>query len=329
MIRLFLILLFFSNLLQAQTDSADANAESVTSQELINRMSDATKKLNYEGEFVFTRGEQMDVMHMVHKSDDSGEREKIVSLTGPAREIIRNNQTVTSIFPDTQEVMVERSHAQSFATKLPVSLEAVADNYEFSTIGNERIAGRDSWVVSVTPKDTFRYGYHLWIDKETYLLLKSELRDEAGVPLEVVMFTELQLRDTFSDDVFSPSISGKEYTWYEFAGDSTVAAADVTITDSKWQVTWLPSGFRLSNHNGHVPGEQDGFLEHMIYSDGVSMVSIFIEKRDSGPDVNSGALKIGGVNVYARIAGDYQVTAVGAVPQATVIRMVDSVTTGQ
>ncbi len=85
MIRLFLIMLFSTSLLQAQTDSSGAEVESVTSQELINRMSDATKKLNYEGEFVFTRGEQMDVMHMVHKADDNGEREKIVSLTGPAR----------------------------------------------------------------------------------------------------------------------------------------------------------------------------------------------------------------------------------------------------
>jgi sigma-E factor negative regulatory protein RseB len=328
MSRLLLSLLLTGSLLQIQPCLAQSPVDTISSQELINRMSEATKKLNYEGEFVFTRGEQMDVMRMMHKSDNNGEREKIISLTGPAREIIRNNQTVTCIFPDTQQVMVERSHAQSFATKLPVSIEAVADFYDFSIIGNERVAGRDSWMVSVTPKDTFRYGYHLWIDKDTYLMLKSELRDEAGIPLEVVMFTELQLSDTFSDELFTPSINGKEYTWYEYAGDSSNVPVP-TAVDSSWQVTWLPNGFRLSNHNAHAPGDQDGFLEHMIYSDGVSMVSIFIEKHDSGPEMNTGALKIGGVNVYARIAGDYQVTAVGEVPQATVMRMADSVTAGQ
>ena len=98
-------------------------------------------------------------------------------------------------------------------------------------------------------------------------------------------------------------------------------------------MTWAPEGFKLSMHNektspaGSTAGT--GFLEHFIYSDGVSMVSIFIEKLAAGTSVQSGPQKIGGVNVYARGAGDYQVTAVGEVPQATVMRMVDSVVAGR
>jgi sigma-E factor negative regulatory protein RseB len=103
------------------------NLHAQTSEQLINMMADATKNLNYEGTFIFLRGDDMDVMRILHRLDDNGEREKIIALTGPAREIIRNNNTVTCIFPDKQEVMVERSRAQGFPSKLPEAIEVLAD----------------------------------------------------------------------------------------------------------------------------------------------------------------------------------------------------------
>ena len=192
------------------------NLHAQTSEQLINMMADATKNLNYEGTFIFLRGDDMDVMRILHRLDDNGEREKIIALTGPAREIIRNNNTVTCIFPDKQEVMVERSRAQGFPSKLPEAIEVLADYYEFSTIGDERIAGKDAWVVQILPKDEFRYGYQLWIDKENFLLLKSEMRNDMGKSLELVMFTELKLLTTIGDEMFKPSVSGNEYTWYHY-----------------------------------------------------------------------------------------------------------------
>lgn len=297
-----------------------------TSAELINRMSEATKKLDYEGVFVFSRGDKMDVMRILHKFDGESEREKITSLTGHAREIIRNGQTVTCIFPDTQEVMVERSRAESISSKLPEPIEAISDHYQFSTAGDERIAGRDTWVVSISPRDAYRYGYQLWIDKENHLLLKSELRDESGEPLEMVMFTQLEIHDALPDELFSPSITGREFTWYQYTQENgAVAAAAATEVSgpSQWQVTWMPEGFSLSDYDER--NVTDTPLEHMIYSDGVSSVSIFIERITGADPANTGTMNLGGVNVYARTEDGYQVTAVGEVPQATVKRMVDSV----
>lgn len=330
MTRIGPILLLFSSFLQAQQNSADVPADIYTSQQLIERMSDATKKLNYAGVFVFTRGDEMDVMRMLHKADANGEREKIVSLTGPAREIIRNNQTVTCIFPDTQEVMVERSRAQNFTTKLAEPIEAIASYYQFSTMGSERIAGRDSWMVNVTPKDEFRYGYRLWIDQETFLLLKSELTDEAGVALEVVMFTELELPESIDDGLFTPTITGKEYTRYEYVSQDPVNTdTGNSSSGGQWQVSWLPAGFNLSDHSDNTYPSDGDFLKHLIYTDGVSMVSIFIEKIGAETAENLGSMNFGGVNVYARSMGEYQVTTVGEVPRSTVMRIGDSVLTGR
>jgi sigma-E factor negative regulatory protein RseB len=297
-----------------------------TSEELINMMADATKNLNYEGTFIFSRGDDIDVMRILHRLDDDGEREKIIALTGPAREIIRNNDTVTCIFPDKQEVMVERSRAQGFPSKLPEAIEVLSEFYEFSTIGDERMAGKDAWVVQILPKDEFRYGYQLWIDKDNHLLLKSEMQNDMGKTLELVMFTELELRESIIDEMFEPSVSGHEYTWYQYIQEEYVSDnSSGNSLSNGWQVTWMPAGFKLNEYDGNSKSMNNSTLEHMIYSDGISTVSIFIESLNDQLPINTGSMNIGGVNVYSRSTNGFQVTAVGEVPQPTVMRMVDSV----
>ena len=108
------------------------------------------------------------------------------------------------------------------------------------------------------------------------------------------------------------------------ASDAVAAAAATEVSGpSQWQVTWMPEGFSLSDYDER--NVTDTPLEHMIYSDGVSSVSIFIERITGADPANTGTMNLGGVNVYARTEDGYQVTAVGEVPQATVMRMVDSV----
>jgi len=315
-----LLLFVCLGLLQLPAQADDVHS----SEQLINKMSDATRTLNYEGVVIFTRGNKTDVMQVLHKYENSEEREKMVSLTGHAREIIRNNQTVTCIFPDTKEVLVEKSRAHSVTSKLPDRIEAISDYYEFTTTGEERIAGRDTWSVNITPKDTYRYGYQLWIDKESHLLLKSELQDETGAAIEQVMFTQLEFYDTLDDELFKPSISGSEYTWYEYTNDTRRVSED-TGNQHRWQITWMPAGFNLSNYDGKTMSTGDVSLEHMIYTDGVSMISVFVEQLGDQQVSNTGSSKLGGVNVYSITADGYQVTAIGEVPQTTVQRMVESI----
>jgi sigma-E factor negative regulatory protein RseB len=300
-----------------------------SSEELINGMMDATRTSNYEGIFVFKRGQDMEVMRILHKNDDSGELEKITALTGYAREFIRNNDTVTCIFPDKEEVMVERSQAQGFAGKITESLELIAEYYDFSTIGQDRVAGRDTWLVRISPKDEHRYGYQMWIDKDSQLLLKSEMLDDEGEVLEMVMFTEIRIHDSIADELFTPSISGAEYTWYQYTQESLDNITPQSQAGGGWQLTWMPAGFRLSVYDGHSLTQKNDPLQHMIYSDGISTVSIFIEKIGADRVIDSGSLRLGAVNVYSKTTNGFQVTAVGEVPQPTVMRMVNSLASGE
>jgi len=299
---------------------APADDDAKFSKELLQHMSEAVKKLNYEGTFVFMRGDRLDAMHILHKYSGEGELEKIVSLTGYAREIIRNNQTVTCIFPDTREVVVEKTKAETFPSRLPGTVDSIADYYDFFLDGEERIAGRETWVVRISPKDPFRYGYQLWIDQENHLLLKSELRANDGSPIERLMFTRIALHDSMDDSLFAPSISGEGFTWHQYQQDVRPGGQD-----QQWQVTWMPEGFRLNDYDMESVSASGRSVDHMIFSDGVATVSIFVERPGDTSLADLGLANIGGVNVYVKVKDGYQFTAVGEVPADTVKRMVDSV----
>ncbi|MEQ8663969.1 MAG: sigma-E factor regulatory protein RseB domain-containing protein, partial [Gammaproteobacteria bacterium] len=65
-----------------------------TAQGWLEDMHDATRHLNYDGVFVYQRGAQLDTMRLVHRYHDDVEQERLISLSGPAREVIRDGTLV-------------------------------------------------------------------------------------------------------------------------------------------------------------------------------------------------------------------------------------------
>lgn len=317
----FLLLLACIGAANAYADSDSA----LSAQQLLNNMSRALSTLNYDGTFIYQRGHQMDSMRLIHKANKDGEFERLISLTGSPREVIRNNESVTCIFPDNQSVMVEKSRPEKLVSPLPESIETVASNYTFEIAGEDRVTGRHAWIIHIIPNDQYRYGYQLWIDKENNLLLKSELRNEDGMPLEQIMFTQLNILDTVPDSLLKPSLSGTNYTWYE----NSPAEVSKKLGESPWKVTWMPAGFSMKDYVKQMGDNSDSVVEHLIYTDGVAMVSVFIEKLRKDLSVSIGPSRLGGVNAFARSFDGYQVTAVGEVPQATVQGMANSVVINQ
>ena len=300
---------------------ADENT-SLQAQQLINSMSKATRELNYDGIFVYQRGSQMETMRLIHKADVDGEHERMVSLTGNAREVIRDGKSVTCIFPENRSVMVKRNQPkQLLPAQLPQPIEKIADFYGFAVSGKDRVADRPTWIVNIVPKDDYRYGYQLWIDEETKLLLKSELKDNSGQPIEQILFTHLDVVDSISPDLLKSSIPGPGYTWYSGSAEDT----PVSINNTGWAVLSMPSGFSQRDHEIQALAEGRMPVEHMVYSDGLAMVSVFIEKLDNEADEIRGVSRMGGVNAFASYSNGYQVTAVGEVPQKTVQLMANSV----
>jgi len=301
-----------------------AGAETLDAGALMQRMTTATERLSYDGVFVYQRGAQIDSMRILHRYDSGVERERLVSLSGPEREVIRDGRRVTCLFADDREAMVEKSEPRDFLTLgLDEPVENLTANYSFSMAGKDRVAGRHTSVVNILPKQPNRYGYQLWIDEEFGLLLKSLIINRAGQPLEQVQFVSIAIGEPLSDSLLETEIEGSGFTWYTSA-EADNSASDVVET-SGWSVNWLPSGFQMRNHKVQNMSESNMPVSHMVYSDGLAMVSVFVEKLMDTSEPMQGFSSMGAVNAFSRVANSHQITVVGEVPLPTVRQIASSV----
>jgi len=291
-------------------------------QALLMQMSRAVEALNYDGVFVYQRGGQTDSMRIIHRHDGGRSRERLVSLSGSAREVIRNGEQVVCIFPEDREVLVEKSRPRElFPATFHQPIDRVAEYYRFSVRGTDRVAGRSAWVVAVQPRGRDRYGYSLWIDEESKLLLKSNVIDVDGRVLEQVMFTQLELPARIPDEDLEPAISGDGYTW--IAGEAQAPASADALQD--WDVDWVPSGFVLRERAVQPIAASPMPVQHLVYSDGLAMVSVFVEPLEDGNPKLQGYSSMGAVNAFSTVAGKHQITVVGELPRSTVQRIAAAV----
>jgi sigma-E factor negative regulatory protein RseB len=307
-------------LLLSSAFSASASAD--TAMNWVQKMSDAMRQLNYRGNFVYMHGNQLESMRISHMLDDSGEKERLISLNGEAREVIRDNLNLTCIWPSSRKVVVDSSRKNSFSPIfIPDDITRLEKFYEMRILGEDRIADMETVVVHIKPKDRYRYGMKFWINKDHGLMMKSSLLDEQDQEIEQVMFTSIEL---FSGDEkqeldVMPQID-ENFTMVRYhRGDN----AGGTASESRWRLTETPGGFwRESVLRRQVPGS-DHVIEQMVFTDGLASLSVFIE-RDDG-NTHQGGSSMGAVNAFIRIVGEHSVTAIGEVPAMTVKRVAESV----
>lgn len=285
--------------------------------ELLERMSQAAKQLNYEGVFAYQSGKTFQSVRIYHRNDDGTESERLISLNGVAREVIRSDDTVTCINPEGKQINVsQRPLGRGFPSDLPRRLSSATAFYELKLGDEDRIAGKLTQRVDIKPVDNYRYGYRLWMDKETDLLLKSELIDEQGEVLETFEFTDIQTGVDIPDASLKAQMSGNEMVW------NRTEPGEMTTQDlatfSNWQTKWLPEGFTLVAHQNRLRSNNGAHVEQRVYSDGLSSVSVFIEKMRAQHNHFHGGSHMGAVNAFGSVIHAHFVTVVGEVPAVTV-----------
>ncbi|MGD8788395.1 MAG: MucB/RseB C-terminal domain-containing protein, partial [Burkholderiales bacterium] len=284
-------------------------------------ISTAARSLNYEGTFVYQHDERVETSRIVHFVDTDGEHEKLETLDGPRREIIRNNDEVQCYYPDAKVVRSQKRVVQrSFPALLPDQLNSITEFYNVRKGRAKRIAGYDSQAVILEPKDGLRYGHMLWAESDSGLLLKALTLNESRQVVEQFAFTQLNIGEGVTRAMISPSYNATEPGWRV----DQFAHAQINAGDSNWAVRDLPPGFRkiLQMQRTRQGGRVS--VTHMVYSDGMAAVSIFIESMPRHA-VNSGLTRQGAINIYRRAVGDTLVTVLGEAPAATVIRFGNSV----
>ena len=285
----------------------------------LDNMSRSLQSLDYDGTFVYYHDGKLEAMRIVHQAGAGGEKERLMSLTGSAREILRDDKVVTCIMPDKKSVMVGQSRPRQPFPDVPEDLETLSPYYQLQDAGEDRVAGLMTRVIDITPRDQYRYGYRFWIDTSNYMLLKFELNAVDGSAIEQVMFTGLRVGDRIPTTALEPSLTGEGYNWFRQGGGNVNPAA--AAGQPGWNVKQLPAGFSLTDfqrkrlHQGGEPAE------HMVFSDGMATVSVYVEKLPADGRAFTGLSNMGAMNAYGTVIDDHQVTVVGEVPAATVRSM--------
>jgi sigma-E factor negative regulatory protein RseB len=282
----------------------------------LDEMSSALQTLDYDGTFVYLHDGRLDAMRIIHQVSDGGQRERLVSLTGSAREVLRDDKAVTCIKADNKSVMIGKSRPRPPFPVLPRDLDKTSRNYQIEDVGDDRMAGYNARVIAITPKDDFRYGYRFWIEQNTRMLLKYVLSGPDGKPIEQVMFTRLGIGADIPQSELQPSLSGDGYTWHR---QEDVRGSPLQDSGQpEWQVRQLPDGFALTHFQQKRMREDAEAAHHMVFSDGLATVSVYVEKRGHQDDNLNGLSSMGAMNAYGLMLDDYQVMVVGEVPPATV-----------
>lgn len=304
--------------------AAQGETEPVGAIDWLVKISSAARRLDYEGIFVYLHGNQLETMRIVHKTSGGRSRERLVSLNGAPREIIRDDKTVFCYLPDEKSVVVEHRKVdkQNFPAILPDRMQDLEANYRIELGPSERIAGRMTQQIAIVPRDNLRYGFRLWADRASGLLMKADLLSEQGETLEQFLFTNLSVGIAIPDSVLEPDKNHVSHglTWHRAKGSGTES-----MDGPGWRLNQIPRGFRLTDRQVRRIPQRDVPVEHHVYSDGLATVSVFIEKADKPAPRMEGVSRIGAVNAFGARVSDFQITAVGEVPEATVSQFAKSV----
>lgn len=318
MLQRLLIIQFITCSLFAVSLSASADVDDM--QQLLSKMNQTLERGSYEGTFVFMHNDNVETMSIVHGYSDNGVREKLVSLTGDAREVIRDQDVLTCIWPRDKLVVIETAgEAHGLPSSLPTDISELAFYYKLTEVGQARIAGHDCTIIRFKPLDDLRYGHELCIETQQGMLLESKTFDSSGKTIENMMFTSFRMRETVSEKLFQPSVHLNDYTW-------KTASVDLNgelQPDQAWKIEELPPGFSLRSVTRRLMSASNNPVQHMVLTDGLASISVFISKADDPEQMYKGAHKQGVINAYARDLNQHQITVVGEVPQGT-IKMIGS-----
>ena len=285
--------------------------------EWLTRMNEALTTRNYDGTFFHVRDGKFETLRIVHRVRDGQVMERLQSLDGSGREFIRGGTELTCYLPDQRVVLVERRPQDGpLLGNLPRFDATTAEFYDVRDVERRRLMGRAVRVVAVDPKDEYRYGYRLWIDEKTAMPLKTELCDGQGKVIEQIVFASLSLPESIPDSAFHPQVATEGFRWLRQEPRSAAAAA--LEGASLWSALRLPPGFRMTSRAQQMLPGAESAVSHLVFSDGVASVSVFVESRPNPAGGFVGPAQMGSSSAYSTSVDGHQVTVVGEVPPRTV-----------
>jgi len=275
----------------------------------------ASEKLSYKGTFVYQQGTRVETSRIVHQAEPSGPRERLETLDGVPREIVRTGDEVVCYLPKSMTIKIDKQPGRRpFPAILSEQLKDVSENYTVKKGDIERVGGYTCQVLTLEPRDRMRYGHQLWADLNTGMLLRAKTFNDKNEMLEQFKFTQVKIGGPISRDDLKPHYFRQGKGWH--VEDS--GATQANLAESGWTIRSKPPGFRTVAELMRTVGGTGG-VGHIVLSDGLAAISVFIEPATSRrPASQGGQASQGAINVYTRPMGKYWVTVVGEAPAESV-----------
>lgn len=283
----------------------------------LGRLQKASRTSSYVGTFVvFSATGAMSSSRIWHVCDGEAQIERIEALSGVPRSTFRHNETVTTFWPQRRVVKTDRREPGTLFPNFLDHGHAVetADYYDVREAGQDRVAGFDADIVLLSPRDALRFGYRIWSEKHTGLVIKTQTLDAQGQVLEQAAFSELQLQAPIKASQITRMMNDK--AGYQV---KTADRQRTTAEAAGWALRAPVPGFApQSYYRRTAHGAQAG---QWIFSDGLATVSLFIEPFDGKRHVIEGAAMLGATHTLTqRLSSgnqDWWITAMGEVPPST------------
>lgn len=284
----------------------------------LQKISDASRRLDYEGLFVLQHGGNTQTLSVTGHSSGGNAESRLLTLDGNQREVRCTQQSsVTLMINGAQLRLEKRLNKRHFPDLLPENAVPLANWYNVRVGGADRVAGRDCTNVDITPKDMFRWGYVLCIDKATAFPLRAVMVNGDGQPLMQYSFAEIKLGAV-------PKADLRPMPAMPDIPDAARPVANVRV-----EVGTLPPGFtRIAAVRRQLPNHA-GEVEHWVYSDGLTHVSLFLEPAIKPVEPIKGQSKQGMINMIKRQVGNLQATVLGEAPWTTVETIASSLSLRQ
>lgn len=323
----FLVICFGLAAASARADNGES-ADKHDALAWLRKVQVAAQKLNYSGTFIYQQVDQVRMSRVTHVYDGKNEYEKLEIMDGKPREYIRKNDDVACYIPETRTIEVEKKGFSQvfFPAMVAANSSDLTEHYEVKKRPETgRIAGFDCDIIELDPKDNLRYGYRLWIERGTGLLLRAQTMNERSDVVEQITFAQLVIGGFDKSAIHSsfPNVN----LWH------VDIMPTVEAPSLNWSVAGVPPGFKKTHELKRMVPDRGNFppgvpvsqhaVEQMIFSDGLAAISVFVEP--SSQSGTEGFLQQGAVSIVGKRQGDYWLVVMGEVPPTAIRNVANSV----
>ncbi|MEO0573944.1 MAG: MucB/RseB C-terminal domain-containing protein [Pseudomonadota bacterium] len=305
---------------------AQTAADQTSPNELLRDIGEALEQVSYQGTLIRSVDGKIDTMHVLHSNDDGVIREKLVSMDGEGREVLRNGDELICLLPQQKVKLIDNNVSPSNAfVRLPMVINELGNFYVLESKGMDRVAGRTARRFFIKPQDAFRYGHRLWVDEETLLPLRMQLVSRTRI-IEEIRFAAITIGEEIPASLFASDIDSSDFRVIRAAAsmEKDQRSTQISLAEApgdsdidNWPREPSP-GFRLRATQSQMVTINGRTAQRLVFSDGLATVSVFITTQPAAEnDPVSKVSRMGAASSYQRRIGDQLVTLVGEVPIET------------